>query len=542
MSQAQNNTRLSILSVCIGVAFAAASAGVPRRARSAGTSRRRHRLDGRRQRCRDVGGRQDLRAEGGDRRHGRGRARQARPAEGLERPGQAVRLADGRGPLQGQRRAQADRQRARACTLPTDLDAKHKSVAREARQALGPAVRPRLHGRHGRRTTRQDVADFSKEANSGKDADLKAFAGKTLPTLEDHLKMAQSTDAPSRAARRCRRRWPPRLPSPEPLTGSLHAPARRAGTVQRATSDAALKKPPACPAERRHALAALSALFVAACGGGGDRAGAGTGAARRLRRAGAGARPRAFAAFLAFALARSGERPLRQLREPHRSASTPRSTARSPFPPTTPGTSTSARRRSIPNSDALIAGIGLATGLHPDFGAGLLGGASSASRTSWSPASQAQRRHRLHAYGDESDAGPVSGAGRRADRGRLGGNEHRRSPCPRDRPRHQPPLRAVRRHPQADGSWNAASGAVFHLDSNAVRPTAQAGWTSADAAGLPIFPGLARYDEAAVGPGGSATRCASRCNASRRAYVPPASHFASSTRARACRRWACACA
>ena len=42
--------------------------------------------------------------------------------------------------------------------------------------------------------------------------------------------------------------------------------------------------------------------------------------------------------------------------------------------------------------------------------------------------------------------------------------------------------------PQANGSWNASSGAVFHLDSNTVRPTAQPGWTSADAAGLPIFP------------------------------------------------------
>ena len=51
-------------------------------------------------------------------------------------------------------------------------------------------------------------------------------------------------------------------------------------------------------------------------------------------------------------------------------------------------------------------------------------------------------------------------------------------------------------------SWNADAGAVFHLDSNNVRPGAQPGWTSADAAGLPIFPGLARYEEAALGPGG----------------------------------------
>ena len=42
---------------------------------------------------------------------------------------------------------------------------------------------------------KKDVAEFRKQSMSGKDSDLKAFAGKTLPTLEDHLKMAQSTDA-----------------------------------------------------------------------------------------------------------------------------------------------------------------------------------------------------------------------------------------------------------------------------------------------------------------------------------------------------------
>jgi len=51
-------------------------------------------------------------------------------------------------------------------------------------------------------------------------------------------------------------------------------------------------------------------------------------------------------------------------------------------------------------------------------------------------------------------------------------------------------------YPQPDGSWQAGSGAIFDLKSNALRP---AGWTSADAAGLPIFPGLVRYDEVAAG-------------------------------------------
>jgi hypothetical protein len=74
-------------------------------------------------------------------------------------------------------------------------------------------------------------------------------------------------------------------------------------------------------------------------------------------------------------------------------------------------------------------------------------------------------------------------------------------------------------------SWRAASGAVFDLNSNAVRP---AGWTSADAAGLPIFPGLVRYDE--VHELKEITH-ALRFTAqrTRRAYVYPARHFASSS-------------
>ncbi len=50
--------------------------------------------------------------------------------------------------------------------------------------------------------------------------------------------------------------------------------------------------------------------------------------------------------------------------------------------------------------------------------------------------------------------------------------------------------------PQPDGSWTAAAGAIFDLNSHTLRPD---GWTSADAAGLPILPGLVRYDEVASG-------------------------------------------
>jgi len=80
-------------------------------------------------------------------------------------------------------------------------------------------------------------------------------------------------------------------------------------------------------------------------------------------------------------------------------------------------------------------------------------------------------------------------------------------------------------HPINGGErWSAGSGAVFDLSSNASRP---AGWTSADAAGLPIFPGLVRYDEAVEQ---SEIRHALRftCPRTRRAYVAPATHWASS--------------
>jgi hypothetical protein len=77
--------------------------------------------------------------------------------------------------------------------------------------------------------------------------------------------------------------------------------------------------------------------------------------------------------------------------------------------------------------------------------------------------------------------------------------------------------------PQADGSWDAGSGAVFDLNSNALRP---AGWTSADAAGLPILAGLVRYDEVASGEINHALRFTAP--QTRRAYIWPARHYASS--------------
>jgi hypothetical protein len=77
-------------------------------------------------------------------------------------------------------------------------------------------------------------------------------------------------------------------------------------------------------------------------------------------------------------------------------------------------------------------------------------------------------------------------------------------------------------YPQADGSWTAGSGAIFDLKSHALRPDT---WTSADAAGLPILPGLVRYDEVASGEIHHAIRFTAP--RTQRAYVWPARHYAS---------------
>ena len=91
--------------------------------------------------------------------------------------------------------------------------------------------------------------------------------------------------------------------------------------------------------------------------------------------------------------------------------------------------------------------------------------------------------------------------------------------------------------PNTNGSWNADSAAVWDLLANEQRPWT---WTSADAAGLPIFPGLVRYDEVAAGQIQHAIRFT--LPQSRAAMVPPASHWAVEIPPVPMRRqWACAC-
>ena len=178
-----------------------------------------------------------------------------------------------------------------------------------------------------------------------------------------------------------------------------------------------------------------------------------------------------------------------------------------------------------PNSANLIASIGLGTGLHPDFGAGLYQGAPIGIPYVVVAGNQARVAMNWTAYGDESDPGPYpvpidapveGGNGSTGDRHVL--------VIDRDNNRL---YELYRSFAQPGGSWNADCGAVFHLDSTVVRPGGQAGWTSADAAGLPIFPGLARYEEAALGPGGIRHALRFTVQSSRKAYLPPATHFAS---------------
>jgi hypothetical protein len=170
-----------------------------------------------------------------------------------------------------------------------------------------------------------------------------------------------------------------------------------------------------------------------------------------------------------------------------------------------------------PNSGAYIASIGATAHLHPDFGTNPGYGIP------YTVVGPAQRRVPIHFtdYGDESDPGPypippnapVEGAGAAGDRHVL---VVQSGTCRLFELYH-----ASR---NADDSWNASSGAVFDLSSNRLRPD---GWTSADAAGLPIFAGLVRYDEVAAGAITHAIRFT--VERTQRAYIHPATHCASSS-------------
>ncbi|HUP97416.1 MAG TPA: hypothetical protein VM073_05720 [Usitatibacter sp.] len=172
-----------------------------------------------------------------------------------------------------------------------------------------------------------------------------------------------------------------------------------------------------------------------------------------------------------------------------------------------------------PSSDAFVATIGATRGVHPDFGT-VYEGAPIGIPFVTVPGTQPGVAVTFD-YDDESDAGPY--------------------PIPPTAPIEGGPDSDGDRHVlildrdncilyelfyafrNTNGTWRAGSGAVFDLRSNALRPS---GWTSADAAGLPILPGLVRFDEVAAGEITHALRFTAP--QTQRAFVWPARHFASS--------------
>ena len=166
------------------------------------------------------------------------------------------------------------------------------------------------------------------------------------------------------------------------------------------------------------------------------------------------------------------------------------------------------------DSALVVASIGLDRYLHADFGSGLWEGRPIG--IPYTVVSGKQRKVRVSFdYAGESDRGPYPIPARVKIEG---GSDRHAVIVDRDSCRLYELFALERR----GGGWHAGSGAIWSLRSNRLRP---AGWTSADAAGLPILPGLARYDEVRAG----AIRHALRFTAerTRRAYVYPARHFAS---------------
>ena len=176
-----------------------------------------------------------------------------------------------------------------------------------------------------------------------------------------------------------------------------------------------------------------------------------------------------------------------------------------------------------PQSDQILAFIGLNGHLHPDFGSGTWNGCKIGIPYVVVPGDQPRVTVKYQAYGEESDPGPYPLPFNTPVEGDPGDEGDRHAiVIDRDNWKLYELYRAFPVHGGA--SWIADSGAIFDLRTNTTRPR---GWTSADAAGLPIFPGLVRYDE--VGEQ-KEIRHALRftLDQTRRAFVPPASHWASS--------------
>jgi hypothetical protein len=173
------------------------------------------------------------------------------------------------------------------------------------------------------------------------------------------------------------------------------------------------------------------------------------------------------------------------------------------------------------DSARMIAAIGLGDPVHPDFGSGLYDGEPIG--IPYAVVSNKTRKVPVKfTYADQSDGHlyplpanvPIEGGSHST------GDRHvivvNRSTCV--------DYELYAAYPRDGGHrWTAGSGAIFNLRSNHLRP---AGWTSADAAGLPILAGLARYYEVAAGRIDHALRFTAPCTSA--AYVYPARHEAAS--------------
>ncbi len=171
-------------------------------------------------------------------------------------------------------------------------------------------------------------------------------------------------------------------------------------------------------------------------------------------------------------------------------------------------------------SDQYINSIGRTTGMHADFGSGTWNGGPIGIPITLVSKSQPLVPVAFD-YADESDAGPYPIPASAAIEGGPASDGDRHILV-----LNQDTCRLYELYyawPQANGSWTAGSGAIYDLASNALRPD---GWTSADAAGLPILPGLVRYEEVAAGEISHAIRFT--VSKTGKAHVWPARHDASS--------------
>jgi hypothetical protein len=190
------------------------------------------------------------------------------------------------------------------------------------------------------------------------------------------------------------------------------------------------------------------------------------------------------------------------------------------FPPDNPWNTDISKRPRHPNSQRLVASVGEDERLAYNLDMGFI----------LVPPDQKRVPVRLTGYPDESDPGPfpvpenapiedwpVNGKPLEVVQREGRGDRHMLVVDPVNRL-----LFEFYQARRTDTGWTAAQSSIFDLRSNRMRPD---GWTSTDAAGLPIFPAVVRYDELERGLVEHAMRFTIRN--SRRAYVYPATHFAS---------------